>query len=204
MRGRPRRRAGLLAAALLLPAPGATAGHGMLNSFAGIEWLPAPGVLPGEAAYRLDDWDERLRARAARAPEARLGRCLDFAREKLAELEATVDARNAAGAARAVAAYRDRLACAASAVAAAGPQSGTLAERLATALLEHQYIVSTGYMDRPRDARRVIAQMIAVAAALYADTVAGLSAQRRESLFFREEEARWSWQMALAADEQGL
>ena len=51
-----RRSAWLLA---LLPVS-VLAGHGLLNSFNDLKWLPAPGRTPDQWNYRLDQWRDQL------------------------------------------------------------------------------------------------------------------------------------------------
>ncbi len=201
-RGAPRP---AVVSALLLHATLAAAGHGMLNSFAGIEWLPEPGLTPDSMTYPFDGWRERADLRLTGVPTARVDLALRFAREKLAETRAMVIAGNAAAARRAITAYRAHLARAcAAAREIADPARQAAVELVATALLEHQYIMSTEYVDLPRGTRPVIAHIIATAQARYGELARELPRRRRDALFFKEEEVRWSWDMALAADEQGL
>ena len=75
---------------------------------------------------------------------------------------------------------------------------------LATALLEHQYIVSSDYLDLPRESRAVLAEVMRTAATHYAGVRARLTRRTQDSLFFKEEEVRWSWDQAQGADAQGL
>lgn len=76
--------------------------------------------------------------------------------------------------------------------------------RQAEALLGHQYMLATNYLDLPRDTRPVLLTVIEQAARHYARLTRQLPARTKEALFFKEEEVRWSRDMAIAADEQGL
>lgn len=76
--------------------------------------------------------------------------------------------------------------------------------RQAEALLGHQYMLATNYLDLPRDTRPALLTVIEQAATHYAHLARRLPARTKEALFFKEEEVRWSRDMAVAADEQGL
>jgi hypothetical protein len=75
---------------------------------------------------------------------------------------------------------------------------------LANAVLEQRYIAATEYQDLPRAARTPLLSSLQAVSASYAAWATTLARPHREALFFREEEARWSVEMAQAADEQGL
>jgi hypothetical protein len=199
------RRALVLLAVLALAMNGASAGHGLINSFAGIDWLPDPGVTPDRYAWLGDRWAERARLWRAGGAAPRLALLLGDLRERLAELEAMVQAGHARAADLAGEHYREQLAAAVrSAHSGAPAERATLLGRLADALLEHQYILSTDYPDLPRAARAAVTPVMAAAGAAYGAVVQGLGRAERERRFFREEEVRWSWEMALAGEAQGL
>jgi len=139
----------------------------------------------------------------ARDPETKTRLCLSFAREKLAELEAMVKAENAPAAEIAAARYQgyvDR----AQHIVSDGTEpvaKEALAEVVANALLEHQYILSVIYADLPAGARAVVPRVIAAAQERYQDVTKLLPPKKKGALFFKEEEVRWSVQMATRADE---
>jgi Domain of unknown function (DUF5667) len=181
------------------------AGHGLMNSFANIEWLPAPGLTPASPWYRAEAWREAVSLWRADAPRDKIFLCEKIAREKLAELEAMIRAGDRASALIAIAQYQhylDRALTTLAAVENASPEGVT--EKLAVALLEHQYIVTYDYLDLPRDARPVALKLIESAAQAYLQLRAQLPRRTQESLFFKEEEVRWSRQQAEDADAQGL
>lgn len=194
----------LLLLPLLFLLPPAWAGHGLLNAFADIEWLPPPGRTPDQTGYALD----RL------AEQAGLIFCSDvacvqtierYAREKLAELDAMVRADLPEPAAIAAEEYELYLSRAQEAIEALPAQTAQHArEKLVLELLAHQYIMSVDYLDLPRVSRTVIATAMAAAQTLTERLLSPLAASFRKSLFFKEEEIRWSWEMAQRADEQGL
>ncbi len=188
-----------LATLLVLAAlPTVHAGHGLMNAFADIEWLPDPGRTPASPDYFLDRAAESARLALTDAP-GRFALLLELLREKLAEVDAMVRADRRAEAAVAVTAYRDYLERAAGLAA-----SDDAARTLAAALLEHQYIMSVNYLDLPRDTRPVIGGVMTAAATHYERLRDALPRTFREAQFFKEEEVRWSWETAQQADAQGL
>ena len=190
---------------LLVPVP-TLAGHGFMTAFANIEWLPDPGRTPDSAWYRLDAWQEETKLWLARSPEAKVQLCLAFAREKLAELEAMVKAENAPAAETAADRYRVYVERAGQIVQSASDgakptDTAPLAEVIANALLEHQYILSVIYEELPADARAVVLQVITTAQERYQHIAQLLPPKKKGALFFKEEEVRWSIQMAMRAGE---
>ena len=196
-------RAALLAVALL-PVP-ALAGHGLLNSFSSLEWLPAPDRTPDQWHYGLDTLRENLQLMTADGPSAQFALCLIYLREKLAEAEAMVSKNDRAAATIASLRYREYLGRAlALTEQATGTQATSLRAGLALALLEHRYILSVDYPDLPAASRSVIANLITDAGTQYDSLRAKLPHTVSAPLFFKEEEVRWSWEMAQRAAEQGL
>ena len=47
------------------------AGHGFMNSFEDVEWLPEPGTTPDQIGYRLDNWHEQASLAIETDPQAR-------------------------------------------------------------------------------------------------------------------------------------
>ena len=188
----------------LLLVPGvAFAGHGFMSAFGNIEWLPEPGRTPDSPWYRLDAWQEEGKLLLVRDPEAKVRLCLTFAREKLAELEAMVRAENAPAAETAADRYREYIDRARHLISE-GTEATTkesLTEVTANALLEHQYILSVIYEDLPASTRAVVLRVIATAQERYQDITKLLPPKKKGALFFKEEEVRWSVQMATRADE---
>lgn len=178
------------------------AGHGFVTAFGNIEWLPEPGRTPDSAWYILDAWQEEGQLWLARTPEAKLQLCLTFAREKLAEVEAMVRAENTPAAETAAGRYQVYIDRAKQlALGTKITTRETVAEAMANALLEHQYILSIIYEELPANARAVVPQVISVAQEQYEDITQLLSPKKKGALFFKEEEVRWSVQMATRADE---
>jgi len=188
---------------LLLAVGPILAGHGFMSAFGNIEWLPEPGRTPDSSWYRLDAWQEEGKLLLARDAESKARLCLTFAREKLAELEAMVKAENVAAAEIAAAqynAYIDRT----KHVITDGPEppvKEALAEVMANALLEHQYILSVIYEELPASTRTIVPHVITTAQERYQDITKLLPAKKKGALFFKEEEVRWSVQMATRTEE---
>jgi Domain of unknown function (DUF5667) len=177
----------------------ALAGHGLLNSFNDLQWLPAPGRTPDQWHYWLDGWRERSALLLANDNNTRLKLCLDTMREKLAEAEAMVGKADQQAAAIAIAHYRDYLDRAQALVD--GPSSLSARLALARALLEHQYMLSVDYVDLPLAPRAVLATLIEALDQRYSELRKQLPLAQAQALFFKEEEVRWSWEMARRAAE---
>ena len=195
----------LLAAFLLVAAQTATAGHGLMNSFGGIAWLPIVQTLPDSPRYRLESWRDALRLRIESSPAEVFSLAIAQSRHRLAVAEAAARAERKTLVGRALADWGDCVSAAESAVLQlpVGEQEPAR-RRLANELLEQQYIVATDYMDLPRSVRVSLQAFFEAASERYAKLTAALPRTTRESLFFREEEIRWARQQTLAADEQGL
>jgi len=187
---------------LILSIPSSTfAGHGFASAFSTIEWLPDPGRTPDSAWYQLDALQEESKLFLARTPAAKISLCLTLAREKLAELEAMVKAENAPAAETAASRYRLYIDRARQLVTDDNIDKESLAEPIANALLEHQYILSVIYEELPINTRPVVLQVTATAHERYQEVTRFLSPKKKGALFFKEEEVRWSVQMAIRIDE---
>ncbi len=197
------KRAWLFCCALMLSAP-TDAGHGLINSFAGIEWLPRPGTTPQSPWYRLELWRDELNLDRVDNLAERWALLHHLTRERLAELEACVRSTNCATD-RTLATYQAYLARWQSTVEdfPSAERSTRVASLLST-LLEHQYIVATDFYELPRATRSALFKVREIASKPYAELRATLSRKIQDSLFFREEEVRWSWEQANGTQEQGL
>lgn len=188
---------------LLCTAP-VLAGHSFMTAFGNIEWLPEPGRTPDSIWYGLDAIQEEGKLLLAGDSAAKLQLCLSFAREKLAELEAMVKTENAQAAQIAADRYQAYIARAKTLIDEQSDQAKkeALAENMANALLEHRYILSVDYPDLPASTRMPILKVAADAGEQYQEVVKLLSPKKKGALFFKEEEVRWSLQMAERADEE--
>lgn len=183
------------------------AGHGMMTAFGNVEWLPEPGRTPDQAGYVLDAWHEAGRLWLAATPSQVVERALGFAREKLAEAEAMIMVENVDAARVAVEHYWRYVAHAERAALSAPPsrtESGAdeLVEVVAVALLEQQYILTVLYPDLPATSRSVIRDVLDEAQQRYEAVADRLPRTVRGPLVFKENEVRWSIEMALRADEE--
>ena len=183
------------------------AGHGMMTAFGNVEWLPEPGRTPDQAGYVLDAWYETGQLWLAATPSQVIERSLGFAREKLAEAEIMVNAENVDAARVAVEHYWRYVARAERAALSAPPsrtESGAdeLVEVVAVALLEQQYILTVLYPDLPAMSRSVIRGVLDEARQRYEAVADRLPRTVRGPLVFKENEVRWSIEMALRADQE--
>ena len=181
------------------------AGHGLMNSFGDVEWLPDPGTTPDRLAYPLDRISERIELRLAASTDEELALCLAFAREKLAEASAMIKAVDVDAAVVAIDVYRDYIERAAAAVDQ-GPADLVPERRhgLIAALMEHVYIMSVDYLDMPLGIRTVISPVFTTAMDHYATQSAKLPQRAKDALFFKDEEIRWSLEMMRQADVQQI
>ena len=188
-----------VAFALLIWVSPLWAGHGLLNAFAGIAWLPPAGTTPDSPWYPADRWQERAQIALAEV-SARPVLADSIAREKLAEAELMLKRGKTAPAATALAAWQEAtqtLIATTEALPAARAQ-------VVNALLEQQYIAMTEYLELPRTLRPPMLAATRSVGEACSKLIAQLSRSEREALFFRTEEVRWSLEMAAAADAQGL
>jgi hypothetical protein len=175
---------------LMVLARPAGAGHGFMNSFADVEWLPDPGCTPDRYCYVFDTFAERCGVFFAR----------------LAETSAMLKANDPAAATVALERY---LALAATGEAALddadSAQIPDARQRYMLAVLEHVYIMSVDYVDLPLDVRRtVLVPFFDGAMEHFASVRAALGETEQKALFFREEEIRWSLEMTEQADVQKI
>ena len=208
----PQARSSLIGLLVLLAAYPAFAGHGFMSAFGNVEWLPEPGCTPDSAWYQLDTWYEEGQLWLAATPQETLQLSLAFAGEKLAEAETMLTIQNAAAARIATDQYWYYIDRAEQAIAPrAGEQEEQgqgnveLVERLVTDLLEHQYILTIIYTELPKlppESRSVLREVFTTAQKRYATIADRLPRKTRGALFFKEEEVRWSIEMAIRTDEE--
>ena len=181
------------------------AGHGFVTAFGDIEWLPEPGRTPDNAWYQLDSWSEAGQLWLATTARQAVDLSLGFAREKLAEAEAMLTAQDTAAARIALEHYWYYIDRAERALppAAAGQDEETIAlvETLTIHLLEHQYILTIIHTDLSVESRGILREVFMSAQERYPSIADRLPRRKRGALFFKEEEVRWSVEMALREDE---
>ena len=181
------------------------AGHGLMNSFGDVEWLPDPGATPDQIAYPLDRMRERFELELAGSAGAEMTLCLKFAREKLAEASAMVKAGDTDAATVAIEGYGAYIERAAEIVESRLKERvATRRHQFVTALLEHVYIMSVDYLDMPLGIRTVVSTVFTTAMAQYTATSSKLPKREKERLFFKEDEVQWSLEMIRQADLQHI
>ena len=198
---KPRRlRDSLLVCFLLISSP-AVAGHGFVTTFGDIEWLPDPGRTPDTVGYQLDSWSEAGQLWLATTARQVVDLSLGFAREKLAEAEAMLTAQNTDAAQVALEYYWYYIDQAEQALPKTvdGQDEETIAlvEMLTTHLLEHQYILTIIHTDLSVESRNILREVFTTAQQRYPRIADRLPRKKRGTLFFKEEEVRWSVEMAL-------
>lgn len=188
---------------LLLVPLSPQAGHGLMNSFGDVEWLPEPGILPGDTWYFVDSLVEDAQCFWAELRGRPIAWPLGFAKEKLAEANALIRAHDEAGAKLAIARYLallERATAIANAAETAEPRY-----QFINAVLEHVYILSADYVDLPLGIRAsALSEWFAAAMAAFHEQRAALTTDEQNALFFKEEEIRWSVEMTTQADLQKI
>jgi len=191
---------GLLVFFLLVSSP-AVAGHGFVTTFGDIEWLPDPGRTPDTVGYQLDAWSEVGQLWLATTARQVVDLSLGFAREKLAEAEAMLTAQDTDAAQVALEHYWYYIDQAEQVLPKTvdGQDEDTVAlvETLTTHLLEHQYILTIIHTDLSVESRNILREVFTTAQQRYPRIADRLPRKKRGALFFKEEEVRWSVEMAL-------
>ncbi len=167
-------------------------GHGLINTFASIEWLPEPGRTPDSPLYFLDGWREGYRLFMASDRREKIRRALGIAREKLAELEAMAREEKKEAALIAAELYNDYIRLALRETEGMDSEREKLAEDFCQAMLEHQYILSNIYGDLPRKTRTLLPQVVQKSQEAYRKAKAWLSPKKQGAFFWKEDEVRWS------------
>lgn len=182
------------------------AGHGFVTTFGDIEWLPEPGRTPDTVGYQLDSWSEAGQLWLATTARQVVDLSLGFAREKLAEAEAMLTVQDIAAARVALEHYWYYIDRAEQVLPqiADGQDEDTIAlvEALTTHLLEHQYILTIIHADLSVESRSILREVFTTAQQRYPRIADRLPRKKRGALFFKEEEVRWSVEMAIRADEE--
>ena len=128
------------------------------TAFDGIKWLPDPGLAPDHIGYPLDRTEERLRLFFMKDGDRKLDECMNFAREKLSEIQVLVLAGKAGLAWVSAGLYIDYVDRATRTINSAASK-GILREanetrlRFASMLLEDTYIITQEYPKLPLDIR---------------------------------------------------
>ena len=195
----------LLVCVLLVSSP-AVAGHGFVTTFGDIEWLPEPGRTPDTVGYQLDSWSEVGQLWLATTARQTVDLSLGFAREKLAEAEAMLTAQDTTAAEVALEQYWYYIDWAEQALPKGADEQDeetiALLETLTTHLLEHQYILTIIHTDLSVESRGILREVFTTAQQRYPRIADRLPRKKRGALFFKEEEVRWSVEMALREEAE--
>ena len=178
------------------------AGHGLMNAFSDINWLPEAGVTPDEFYYQTDKIAESVELSLKDTPEKKFYLLASHANERLAEMDRMVFELKVEAAEEAILGYKIILEQMASLVVEGS--NSMLADSLTNQLLENQYIISSQYLDYPKSTRNLVFSVKKAAEDTQEKIDPMVSTSLKGSLFFKTEEIRWSWATAIRADEQGL
>lgn len=196
----------LMAALLFLVTATAMGGHGFMTAFGNIEWLPEPGQTPDQTWYAADLIQEAASLWAADTPNERLKLSLQFAREKLAELEAMLMSENSDAAKTAIDQYWNYLGRAKDSIPPHKERKqqevAEMTETLTNHILEHQYILTIIFYDLPVPLRTPLKVFFRESQKFYPTVADQMPRKKRGSLFFKEEEVRWAIEMAMRDNGQ--
>ena len=120
--------------------------------------LPAPGITPDRPFYFFDELAEQIALRFTFGEEARAEKALQYAEEKLAEMNCMMAKNNARAAVRAMSGYTHYIDVAMEAVAASGNRSSSTQAMLALGTAKHTEIFDDITGKIPEEARQVMTQ----------------------------------------------
>jgi hypothetical protein len=191
-----------LVLAISLAAPGyINAGHGFFNSFEGVPWLPEPGLMPGQFAYFIDEAIEKFQTSSYVDSLATKKRYLAFAEEKLAEGVALFKDNNTSHHAQIENSYAHYLTNLHQSFSVNQSADETNYQQYcADRLLQHMYILSIEVLDSDRSTAKHFLTLNEIASEHYHALIENLSRDFFDSHFFKKEEVKWSWEIALEAD----
>ena len=189
---------------IALAAVDVQAGHGLMNAFGDVEWLPDPGYTPDQFGYAFDKLSEQAKLQFTGADQA-LDVALSLAREKLAEVSAMINAEDSAAAETALRIYRHYMRHAKTLMEKDPGERDARRVAYRQALFEHIYIMSVEYLDMPLHIRETVLTPFFSAAKTELDaTLDQLEEAARAPLFFKEEQLRWTLEMVRQADVKGI
>jgi hypothetical protein len=120
--------------------------------------LPNPGVTPDSPFYFFDELVEQISLRFTLQAEAKAEKALQFAEERLAEMNCMMARNNVKAAIRAMNGYTARIDTAIEAVAAMGNQGAGTQAMLALGMAKHTAILDDITGETPEEAREVMIQ----------------------------------------------
>ncbi len=174
------------------------AGHGFFNSFEGITWLVDPGLTPAQLLYPIDKASEQLQINFEKNPLTLKKIYMAFAEEKLAEgvsLLRRGDIKNYQEARKKYTHYLKALQS--SFKEGDGVESTEYQKEYADRLLEHMYILSVEILSADISTHEYFLTLNKIASNHYHSMMQTLSRDFVGSHFFKKEEVKWSWELAL-------
>ncbi|MGB0636668.1 MAG: DUF5667 domain-containing protein [Gammaproteobacteria bacterium] len=191
-----------LVLAISLAAPGyINAGHGFFNSFEGVPWLPKPGLMPDQFVYFIDEAIEKFQTSSHVDSLDSKKKHLAFAEEKLAEGVTLLKNNNTSHHARIEKNYAHYLKNLNQSFSINQSADETNYQQYcADRLLQHMYILSIEVLDSDRSTAKHFLSLNEIASEYYLGLIENLSRDFFDSHFFKKEEVKWSWEIALEAD----
>ncbi len=178
------------------------AGHGLMNSFGNIEWLPDAGINPDQIFYPIDAWAEKIESFFSTDSVGALAIYLKLSKEKLAEIVEMTKQDLVTEASVAEQQYLRYLSTISDENFYKDNVSSTNSElKLLNTLLEHRYILAIEYPDLPPITRKkVILKINNELETLYTKVESRIPQTQKDSLFFRKDEVAWIWEIAEESD----
>ena len=172
----------------------ALAGHGFMNSFANIEWLPEAGLTPNQSFYFLDSFAEKIEILLSQREGHQGEAYLKLSKEKLAEIvemakkERTEETQLAT---RHYFEYLNR------AFEENGNEKSQKYLTILTTILEHRYILGFEYPELTEgDGQQIIRNTDSALNSLYKKIEELIPRHLSDSLFFKKDEINWIWEIA--------
>jgi len=182
-----------------------SAGHGFMNSFSEVEWFLEHGTLPSEMAYHLDTLQEQFKLSITSTPSEKISLALMFASEKLSEASAEIKQGLVESTKIALGNYEKYMDLAEDLVSEQDPDKRLIdAQEAIQKQFEYVYLIGVDYTDMPLGAREIFTEFFAKSLARHERMKAMLDKETIDSLFFKEEEIRWSIEMTRQADLQKI
>ena len=181
------------------------AGHGFMNSFSEVQWFPDPGTLPSEMAYHLDMLQEQFKLSITSTPSEKISLVLELALEKLSEASTEIKRGLVESTLLALNNYERYMDLAESLVTDGDPDKRQIdSPEIIQKQFEHAYLIGVDYTDMPLGSREMFADFFAKNLARHEKLKTMLDKKAIDSLFFKEEEIRWSIEMTKQADLQKI
>ena len=172
----------------------ALAGHGFMNSFANIEWLPDAGLTPNQSFYFLDSVAEKIEILFSQRERHQGETYLKLSKEKLAEI---VEMANNEGPEEAQLAERHYFEYLNRAFEENGGEKNEKYLTILKTILEHRYILGFEYQELSKDgSQEIIKSTDLNLHSLYTKIEELIPRSLGDSLFFKKDEINWIWEIA--------